>query len=161
MRHADAGLHLGKAWTPEDRKRKLTDDGTEQANAIGQWLVDKGEIPARVFTSPVTRAVDTARIVAGYFELKPEINNSLDIDHPAEMMIRQLAEQGVKRALIVAHSDNLEPGLANLNMMDRDDVDPMATGELRILKVKPKSGAWKERKRVTPSDLGVGDFDTY
>lgn len=161
MRHADAGIHVAKAWSPEDRNRPLTDEGVEQANAIGQWLVDAGETPTRVLTSPVARAVETGRIVAGFFEIKPEVNNTLDLEHPAEMLVRQLADQRVKRALIVAHSDNLEPALASLNAIDPEDVDPFATGELRILRVKPKAVTWKEKRRVTPNDLGIGDFDQY
>ena len=162
MRHGDAGNWFGEANTPEDRKRKLSSLGRNSARAVAKWMKDNGEEPSRVFHSPVPRAKETAEIVAGAFGLKAEENENLDIEQHPDGLIRQLAaDESQKRVLIVGHRDSLGPALANLNFLDREDVDRIARGELRVLRVDRKTAAWKEKGRVTPAELGAVEFDVY
>jgi phosphohistidine phosphatase len=59
LRHADAEPRTGS-----DNERKLTPKGVEQAEKAGKFLVRCGLLPQIIFTSPVVRARQTAKIVA-------------------------------------------------------------------------------------------------
>ena len=42
----------------------LTDEGREQARRVASYLRDRGPLPAAMYTSPLLRAVQTARLIA-------------------------------------------------------------------------------------------------
>lgn len=61
MRHAKAAdLQAGG----DDKRRRLTPHGRDEAIAVGQALVGLGLVPDRIVCSGATRAGQTARIVA-------------------------------------------------------------------------------------------------
>jgi phosphohistidine phosphatase SixA len=161
IRHGNAGVMRGKSGSPEDLVRKLTPDGREAVRAVAEWMKKKDEMPARILHSPAVRATETAKIVSSVVKVACEPCVNLHPHKPAEMLIRQLAVNGDRRVLLVGHKDNIEPGLANLNMIDDDDIMPFAQGELRIFKVDREDVTWKEKFSVTPSDLGVSEFDIF
>lgn len=59
LRHAEAEVPAAS-----DRARRLTPKGEEQAERVGKFCRKNGIEPAVILTSPVTRALQTARIVA-------------------------------------------------------------------------------------------------
>lgn len=164
VRHGYAGNYIGQKVEkrPEDLKRKLQPDGIEAVSLLADWLVSNDEAPTVIFASPVTRADQTAQILAkGIFgdAKKYTSDQNLEIGKPIEMVIAALLrDPSMSRPLIVSHSDTIPPALRRMNGLDSDDVDPIAMSELRILKVGRSSGQWKEKKRVLPSDLGSTDY---
>lgn len=62
-RHAWAG-HYGDPGWPSDSLRELTADGAERYRGVVATLADRGLAPTRIATSPYTRCVQTARILA-------------------------------------------------------------------------------------------------
>jgi broad specificity phosphatase PhoE len=77
--------HGATALTAEDRFSgeigvELSDDGRAQAERLGMRLRDDGI--SVVYTSPLSRAVETARIVAGHCGLEPMLRDGLrEIGH--------------------------------------------------------------------------------
>lgn len=59
LRHAEA-----EAAAASDEARRLTAKGEHQAVRVGKFCHRNGLVPALILTSPVTRALQTARLVA-------------------------------------------------------------------------------------------------
>ena len=58
LRHADAELRADS-----DYQRRLTPKGLEQADKVGKFFVRCGLLPQLILTSPVVRALQTAKIL--------------------------------------------------------------------------------------------------
>jgi phosphohistidine phosphatase SixA len=159
MRHGYAGDYTGKKDT--DNARTLQPDGIAAVKTLAAWMGDTkhNEVPTCIVCSPIRRAVDTARLMSDAFGLPYAIDQNLEKDRPMEMFIKKCAaDQGIRRPLLISHSDNIVPGLARLNYLPRTEVDPIAMAELRILKVDRDEVMWKEKNRILPSDLGGTDY---
>ena len=63
LRHADAELRADS-----DYQRRLTPKGLEQADKVGKFFVRCGLLPQLILTSPIVRALQTAKIVAENLE---------------------------------------------------------------------------------------------
>ena len=59
LRHAEAEPH-----SSDDNSRRLTEKGRDQSERVGKFLTSQGLKPDLILTSPVTRARETAGIVA-------------------------------------------------------------------------------------------------
>ncbi len=59
LRHAEAEVSAGA-----DRDRRLTEKGRDQAVRAGEFCRRRGIVPGVILTSPVRRALETARLVA-------------------------------------------------------------------------------------------------
>ena len=59
LRHAEAEM-----LAASDQARRLTPKGDEQALRVGKFCQRQGIEPAVILSSPVTRAVQTAKLVA-------------------------------------------------------------------------------------------------
>lgn len=59
IRHADA-VPLGEGGISSDEERPLTERGIQQSHSIGKTFVAKRILPAKLFTSPLVRARQTA-----------------------------------------------------------------------------------------------------
>src|SRR5271154_6356041 len=59
LRHAEAESNAAT-----DEVRTLTGRGTKQAEAIGKFCLEHDFVPEMILSSPLTRAEETARIVA-------------------------------------------------------------------------------------------------
>ncbi|RMG01312.1 MAG: alpha-ribazole phosphatase [Nitrospirae bacterium] len=55
----------------------LSEIGKKQAYALGKWIKDKGLIPHLIFSSDLSRAVETARIIGEQFGMSPQIDTAL------------------------------------------------------------------------------------
>jgi phosphohistidine phosphatase len=60
LRHAEAEVEAAS-----DRARRLTPKGKDQAERVGKFCREQGIEPAMILSSPVTRALQTAKAVAG------------------------------------------------------------------------------------------------
>lgn len=165
VRHSYAGQYQGKKEDrlASDDKRALLPEGLDMVDALIDWLSDpaRDAAPNSVTTSPLTRAMQTGQRIAKAFGLKAVVDQNLDPGKPMEMLIKRFAsDPTVKRPLIVAHSDNINPGLRRLNSLSDLDPgwDPIAMCELRWLVLDRSDSTWKEKQRVLPSDLGGTDY---
>ena len=162
MRHAFAGDYMGKEGKdPSNLKKPLKQDGIDAVNALASWMADpkRNEVPNSIVCSPILRAVQTAKIMSDAFGIKYTIDQTLEISKPMEMLVKKYCDDSsITRPLIIAHRDNIEPGLARLNYLSNSEVDPIAMAELRIFKIDRGSCMWKEKSRRLPSDLGCLDY---
>ncbi len=163
-------LYLLRHSVPEDADEgdddpELTKDGRKFAEALGQWMADKEEIPTVLLTSPKQRTMQTAEIVADAIGdaglIKPEVR--VDVSVGPHMSIRGCVlgaaqDKSMVRVGIVSHHESLEHGLRVLNREPWVHLDMFAMCELRIVKIKRKSGTWDEHRRVPPSDMGGDDY---
>ena len=60
LRHAEA-----EPEAATDEMRALTAKGSKQAESVGKFCLKHGFVPEIILTSPLTRAEETARLVAG------------------------------------------------------------------------------------------------
>ena len=97
-----------------DADRKLMDRGIRQAEFVEAALRDRGLTPGRILTSPITRALQTARIVQRGFatagiECPMQTEVALETDRPVGSAARLIGDHaGVGTLLIVGHNPQLE-----------------------------------------------------
>jgi len=72
VRHAQAGHYGDPAW-PDDDLRPLSDKGRERFARVVETLAGRGFAPQLVATSPLVRCRQTAEIVAGGVQGRPEV----------------------------------------------------------------------------------------
>jgi phosphohistidine phosphatase SixA len=161
IRHAYAGETIVDDIAA-DNARVLMPEGIDTANALGAWMVANDEVPSLILHSPLSRAAQTAKLLARQTGAPKVEELNLGIDKPWEMVVKKLArDEDMRRVALIAHIDNIMPGLRALNFLsgaDKYDVDPIAKGELRILKIDRDTAMWTEKQRVLPSDLGGVDY---
>jgi phosphohistidine phosphatase len=113
MRHGPAE---DQADSGMDEDRALTASGRERVRNVAKLLVELGEEPLQIITSPLVRAVQTAEIVAvvtrlGDREGEVDVRRELS---PAEgggaALVAALASTASKRVMLVGH----EPDLSEL-----------------------------------------------
>lgn len=148
----------------EESDPGLTKEGREIAENLAAWMVDKEEIPTCLIVSPMSRTRETAEVIADAIGkagfAKPDIQEDVGIG--PEMSIRQAvldaaADPSMVRVGIVSHHESIAHGLRVLGLEPFAHLDQFAQGEMRVYKVKRKSGKWDEHRRVPPSDLGGDD----
>jgi phosphohistidine phosphatase len=89
IRHAHAGDPM--KWHGPDALRPLSEKGRHQAERLGLFLADVGFAPNAILTSPRTRALDTARLVATPLDqpvvVVDALGGSLDLDLVTDVLI--------------------------------------------------------------------------
>lgn len=108
VRHAIAEPR-GEAW-PDDALRQLSEKGEERMRDIATRLMALEETATVILTSPLARAVETARILAGIWIPAPnvEILESLGPGHaPATLAASLKGCEGVARVALVGHEPDL------------------------------------------------------
>ena len=143
----------------DDPDPGISDEGTEAATALGQWMTENDQIPTVLYASPMTRTQETAEAIASAIEeagyAKPDVKTDARIGPQMSIkaLIVELADdKSMSRVGIVSHHEAITAGLRVLDKPTHPD--PFAQAELRIYKVKRKNAEWKEKERVVPSDLG-------
>jgi phosphohistidine phosphatase len=110
VRHAIAAERVEGAAGVSDEKRPLTDKGVRRMREAASGLQRLVERPDAIYTSPLVRAVDTARIVAeawGRVGPKPEKTDLLAPGHPAAEVVRWLRTLSQDRTVaVVGHEPN-------------------------------------------------------
>lgn len=140
----------------------LSDEGKDIAASLAKWMIDKEEVPNSIYASPSARTQETADILrkaftdAGFVLPKVKEDATVGPHMSIRGLVKQMADDdSVTKPMIVSHHESIGNGL---RVLDRPDhPDPMAQGELRIMKVKRKDASWSEHRRVVPSKLGGAD----
>jgi len=113
VRHALAEP-LGKGNEFSDEKRALTDDGRKRMREVVKGLKKLGVELDLILTSPLTRAIETAEILAGSKGInRNEIKQTLSLapGAPSEQLCAEIKSQGPAESIaIVGH----QPDLGNL-----------------------------------------------
>ena len=144
IRHAHAGDP--ERWTGDDDLRPLTDKGRRQAERIGNLLAAADEPPDVVITSPLARAEETARIVAGLLGVPLVVDRRLVGSLYAEVVQDILAAAGPSdRPCIVGHDPDFSSLLGEL--LGIGDV-PMRKGALARVDFEGGVRAARGRIRV-------------
>jgi phosphohistidine phosphatase len=102
LRHAHAGDPM--KWNGPDSDRPLSEKGRLQAVRLGLFLADTGFLPDLIMSSPLVRALETARLVATPLGLPIVLTDALAAPLDLESLDRLLAGAGnPHRPLLVGH----------------------------------------------------------
>ena len=108
LRHASAGESMKDA--KKDKKRPLDEDGIKQSHGMGRALAALEVQPEVVISSPLTRAMQTASLVANElgFENKIQVETALTPEASysdfVDMLRRYASAESV---VVVGHNPNL------------------------------------------------------
>jgi phosphohistidine phosphatase len=107
LRHGDAVAHGDPRYAESDRP--LTDKGIRQTEQLAAALVRLEVAFDHVFSSPLTRAWQTAEIVARALRQRVESAEALKPDGEIRMLLRQLEEISPRprSVLVVGHEPYL------------------------------------------------------
>ena len=113
LRHAHAGDPM--KWKGPDSDRPLSEKGRLQAVRLGLFLADTGFLPDLIMSSPLVRALETARLVATPLGLPIVVTNALAAPLDLESLERLLAGAGnPRRPLLVGHDPDFSELAAEL-----------------------------------------------
>lgn len=113
LRHADAGDPL--AWAGPDDERPLSGKGKHQAERLAGWLLAAGFVPDVIVSSPLRRALQTARRVARGLGLEVVIDERLAGRFDLAIVDRLLTDLGSPaRPVLVGHDPDFSALVATL-----------------------------------------------
>ena len=102
--------HAKSAWNDpalSDHARPLNRRGQRSADALGQWLVERGHLPDQALVSDAKRTQET---FAGlHLDIAPDLDSDLYLAEPPRLLSALQAAQG-HCVLLIAHN----PGIAAL-----------------------------------------------
>jgi phosphohistidine phosphatase len=110
-----------------DFQRPLTEKGRKQFRALAQWLVEQGQAPDLIESSPLVRAVQTAEILrkaSGLDAGNSRVDESLGPGLTADWLVAHWKDSPVSRVAIVGHEPDLSRCIAAL----------MGGGQLKLAK---------------------------
>lgn len=151
MRHGPAE---DQSATGRDFDRLLSSEGRERVRLVAGELRRHGEIPKRIVSSPLVRAIETAEIVASVLGISERIEDDEDLipGAEAERVVRRLAAEGADGVLLVSHEPTtsylaarLFPGWGRAfetAMVLGFELRPEAAPKRRFL-LEPKTLSWK------------------
>jgi phosphohistidine phosphatase SixA len=166
MRHGPAGPTVDDP--KQERERPLLPRGKKLVQAVADAMVAAGEVPNVGFASPLMRASQTADILGATMLFQVNVIDDIAPNRPLEDRLLEMMMHGeVKKVLLVGHVDNSSPAFSNLGgdmgkcARDTDQGDgdwpDLVKGEVRRIRIDRKTGKWKCRWRLLPSDLGFPD----
>lgn len=108
LRHASAGTKLPNA--KKDERRPLDEDGVLQSQHVGRFLAELGVKVEAIISSPLTRATQTASLVAGQLEFQRDLQIDDALRPESElaafhMMLSRLRKY--EAVIIVGHNPSL------------------------------------------------------
>lgn len=132
--------HAKSSWKDAslaDRDRPLNKRGKRDAPEMGRRLAARGGAPDLIVSSPATRALATARIIAaavGYPADRIREDERLYLANPAELLeaIRDL-EDGYERVFVLGHNPGLTELVNGLSEPAVDNVPTCGVVELRLM----------------------------
>lgn len=127
FRHGPAGDRDDERW-PDDRLRPLSARGVERTREAAAGLAHLERGPAVLWTSPLTRAVQSARILRDALdrEVALEEIESLSPEGSLDDVVQRLARlNGITRVFMVGHEPRLGELAARLVFDDRDLALPL------------------------------------
>jgi phosphohistidine phosphatase len=106
MRHGPAE---DSAPSGRDADRPLSVAGRERVAGVARALVQRNEVPARIVSSPLVRAMQTAEIIRGVTGLggDVEIREELAPSEGAMGLVRELVREGAASVLFVSHAPDV------------------------------------------------------
>lgn len=108
MRHGPAE---DDSATGRDADRALTASGRERTRSVARALVDGGEAPVAILSSPLVRALQTAEIVAAVAGVDAvEVRREMAPGGDSLALIAELVKNAKRRVMVVGH----EPDLSTL-----------------------------------------------
>jgi phosphohistidine phosphatase SixA len=155
LRHAHAGDAM--KWTGPDDLRPLTEKGRLQAERLGLFLAAARFRPDVLMTSPLTRAVETARFVAAALGMQVVTDNALAgyLDIEALEVLLHAAGDPL-RPLLVGHDPDFSELAAAIT--GASDLPVRKATLVRIDIARPlRPGAGILRWLVPPDLLGGSD----
>jgi phosphohistidine phosphatase len=150
LRHAHAGDPM--KWSGPDSARPLSEKGRLQAERLGLFLADAGFEPDAVVSSPKTRALDTARLVATPLGLPIRVDEALGGPLTLELLETILHASGDPASpLLVGHDPDFSELSAELTGLGEL---PLRKGALvRIDVVRPLGAGRGVLRWLVPPDL--------
>jgi phosphohistidine phosphatase SixA len=139
LRHADAGDP--DAWEGDDAERPLSKKGRRQAEALGSFLAARGVVFDSVVSSPKTRAMQTAELVAAAIGARvtadERLGDRLDLDALAGV----IDDAGGSKLLLVGHDPDFSELCATLSGTAYLPLKKGALARLDVsLPVQPQGG---------------------
>jgi phosphohistidine phosphatase len=153
LRHAHAGD--AATWDGPDATRPLSAKGERQSERLGRFLAGTGFRPDAIVTSPKTRALQTAEIVAVALDVKVRIDERLGEALDLVALEAILTDAGdPRRPVLVGHdpdfSELLEAIVGARQL-------PMRKGALaRVDTLRPLSPGSGTLRWLVPPDLLQG-----
>ena len=111
LRHAAAEE---RAASGRDADRRLTEEGTRRARAVGRGLASLDPGIAAIWTSPFARARQTAEAAARALEVEIRETRSLEPGRDPEDVLRELRAEAFEAVLLVGHEPHLGALLGRL-----------------------------------------------
>jgi phosphohistidine phosphatase SixA len=132
LRHAEA---LPATAGDDDRQRRLSGHGEQEARAAGRWLASHGARPQRVLCSPAERTRATASLALEALGDSPELQLADEIYDatPGELLALLDQHADVGTVMLVGHNPGIERLVALLVEGRSDDFRGMPPGGLAVL----------------------------
>ena len=128
LRHAEAEASKdGK----DDRERKLTEHGKNEARAAGEWLASHGITYDRILCSPAERTRETAALALG--QVEPSYETSIYDATPGDLYDLLDKQSDVERVVLVGHNPGIEQLVAFLVEGRSEDYRGMPPGGMARL----------------------------
>lgn len=150
LRHAHAGD--SSSWAGPDATRPLTDKGRSQSERLGRFLAGLGFETEAIITSPLTRALQTAEIVADLLATTVAVDDRLGGGLTVDDVDAILRDHGSPpRPVLVGH----DPDMTELvSILSGADVQ-MRKGSLARIEIgdRPTAGTGQLRWLIPPDAL--------
>ena len=151
IRHATAS-HLAAS----DEARALTKEGHDEAGLAGRALRVLGARPDHILTSPLTRASETANILAHSLHLtkKVKVLKELANDHSFASLLRALQPFHKDSELVlIGHEPSMSEHLAGFLGVRRAEVFPLGKASIACVEthaLEPGTGRllWLVRQKL-------------
>jgi len=132
LRHAEA---LPANPGEDDRQRRLSGHGEQEARAAGEWLAQHGARPQRVLCSPAERTRGTARLALEAFGQAPELAYAEEIYDatPGELLALLDEHVAVPTVMVIGHNPGIERLVALLVEGRSDEFRGMPPAGLAVL----------------------------
>ena len=132
LRHAEA---LPATAGDDDRQRRLSGHGEQEARAAGKWLASHGARPHRVLCSPAERTRATASLALEALGDSPELQLADEIYDatPGELLALLDQHDDIATVMLVGHNPGIERLVALLVEGRSDDFRGMPPGGLAVL----------------------------
>lgn len=154
LRHAHAGDPM--KWVGSDAVRPLTEKGRLQSERLGLFLARTGFRPDAILSSPLTRAVETARLVAAALgidvDVVDELGEPLDLD-ALETLLRSAGDP--RRPVLVGHDPDFS--LLAAELVGASDLPMRKASIARIDTPRPLAAGRGVLRWLVPPDLLAAD----
>ncbi len=109
MRHGPAEDHAGSGL---DADRALTSKGRDRVRDVAKCLMDAGEVPLHIVSSPLVRAVQTAEVIAAVTSLSGReaslsIRRELALGVGGLALVKELRATPMPRTMLVGHEPDM------------------------------------------------------